>query len=645
MSPAERAVQLNKPCVVLIETEKADGAGFGTGFIVSSDGYVVTNEHVVKDAQRVTVYYQNKTRLSAKIIKKNRQDDLALLKVESADALPTVSLGDDVVEHGVPVAVTGYPLPPMLLREGLNLDSSSISGISSGMRTTDGSSAIPRVAMQMDAAISQGNSGSPVYKRSTGEVVGVAVAGIGGTAIHFAVPISRVKGLLVDAGVQLTANVPEEPILFPAGDLDDLNLVAGNKTLHRLFGQQKTLDIDYRSTNDRLFSRSHFIYQAAVGSPPNLSTPLVSAGNKIYFGALDGTLYQYDTAYQELDPVAQADHPFYFSPTTNGQKIVIASGFLIPDKELSAGAMVANLLLAPMFTVDIHVVKGFGNLLAINPSSGSVDWVVETRFLAEPSLAGNKVFAGSLDALSAYSLADGKELWKTDEGGKGGDTYWFSPANSDGATLGCLVVPVRVKGTDELLGRSSSFVAAYDGETGKRKWKKELNDMDNWERPMSGSAYTDKSKDRMFVVHCDKINAYQLSSGKELWSKPFSTRQDPGTNDKDKLGPYFTPGLSLSGDTLYVGCEDKKLYAIAASTGQELWSRPTNGRVGIPTPYGGSVYVGSSDKHLYSMNAATGALQWKYYCGGSISGRPVVAGKRVYCSSDNGRFHTVRIPK
>jgi len=298
-----------------------------------------------------------------------------------------------------------------------------------------------------------------------------------------------------------------------------------------------------------------------------------------------------------------------------------------------------------MFAVDIHVVKGFGNLLSIDPRTGSIDWVVETRFLAQPSVAGDKVFAGSLDALAAYSLTDGKELWKTDEGGKGGDTYWFSPANSDGSLLGCLVVPVRVEGTDELRGRSDSFVAAYDGATGEQKWKKKLNDMKNWERPMSGSALADTSKDRLFVDHADTISAFQLSSGKELWAKPFTSRQDLKENSNDKLGPFFTPGLSLSGDTLYVGSEDKSLYALSASSGSEIWHRSTDGRVGIPTPYGGKVYVGSSDKYLYAMNATSGELQWKYYCGGSISGRPVVSGKRVFCSSDNGRFHAVRIPK
>ncbi len=638
------AIQSIKPCVVLIEVEGPQGHGFGTGFLVSSDGHIVTNDHVVRGAQSVTVYYLNKEKYRAQIVKKRPQDDLALIKITRQEKFPTVSLGADQTTQGVPIGVTGYPLPPLLIREGLALDSSSISGIVSGQRQTDGSSSLAKVVTQIDAIISSGNSGSPVYTPD-GLVVGVACSGVKGSSLNFAVPISRVKSLLVDAGVVPELNPIGDSITVAPGDLSALNTIPGNKTLHHFFGSQSQIPIDSRQTNDRQFARSHAIFQTALGHAPSLTTPLVAAGNKIQFGALDGTLYEYDTNYQELRDIAQSDNPFYFFPVSNGKKVCIASGFLIPDKEISTGGMVANVLLLPVFATDIHVIKGFGQLMAVEPSSGSVEWVVQTRFLSQPSIAGNTVFAGSLGSISAYNLDDGREIWQVKQDGPGGDTHWFSPANSDGQTVASLVVPVRVEGTSDLLGRSKAYVAAFDAANGTQKWKQDLDSQGNWERPMAGAAFSDSGNNRLFVVHCDKLYAFEASTGKPLWANPFTTRSNPKETGRDKLGPYFSPGVSVSGDTIYLGCENKNLYAVSASTGQEVWVRGTNGKVGQPTVVGGTVYVGSTDKYLYALDAASGTVRWKYNCQGSVMGRPVVMGQKVYCSSDNGSFHAIRIPQ
>lgn len=372
--------------------------------------------------------------------------------------------------------------------------------------------------------------------------------------------------------------------------------------------------------------------------------PLVAVGDKIQFGAIDGTVYEYDTTYQELRDIAQADFPFYFYPVSNGLKTCIAAGFLIPDQEISIGAIAANILIIPIFTTDIHIVKGFGQLMALNPASGSIDWVAPARFLAQPSMAGDRVFAGSLGTLTAYNMEDGAELWQVKQDGPGGDTNWFNPANSNGKLVASLVVPVRVEGTEDLLGRSTAYVAAYDGTNGKEVWKKELDRQNNWERPMSGVAVAQPEKDRLFVIHCDKLYAFSLSSGNLLWSTPFTTRPNPRDNDRAKLGAYFNPGITISGDTLILGCEDKNVYAVSATSGQLLWLRSTNGRVGQAAISRGTIYVGSTDKYLYALDLASGEIRWKYNCRGSVMGKPVVDNQRVYCTSDNGSFHAIRIP-
>ena len=174
----------------------------GSGFIISEDGYIITNYHVVADSTKLTVITSNGTEYPAKLIGYDDRNDFALIKVE-ASGLPAVTLGksDDLIVGDQVVAI-GNPL-------GELTNSLTVGYISAKERdvTTDGS--IINM-LQTDAAINPGNSGGPLFNMK-GEVIGIISAKYSGTTssgasiegIGFAIPIDDVIGMvneLIDNG-------------------------------------------------------------------------------------------------------------------------------------------------------------------------------------------------------------------------------------------------------------------------------------------------------------------------------------------------------------------------------------------------------------------------------------------------------------
>ncbi|HEY8595208.1 MAG TPA: Do family serine endopeptidase [Devosiaceae bacterium] len=158
----------------------------GSGFIISGDGYVVTNNHVVENAQKVTVVYDNGEEHSAKIIGTDPRTDLALLKIDGASNLPFVKLAENEVRVGDWVVAVGNPF---------GLGGTVTAGIVSA-RGRDLNSSTYDDFIQIDAAVNRGNSGGPDFNLS-GEVVGVNTAIFspngGNVGIAFAIPAATVK--------------------------------------------------------------------------------------------------------------------------------------------------------------------------------------------------------------------------------------------------------------------------------------------------------------------------------------------------------------------------------------------------------------------------------------------------------------------
>ncbi len=177
------------------ETEKQQ-VGAGSGFIITSDGMIVTNKHVVFDEfAEYTVITKDGKKLPAKILAVDPFNDLAVVKIEAKD-LPTVPLGDSSkLKLGQRVIAIGNALG--------EFQNTVTTGVVSGIGRNITASGGPQTenlaeVLQTDAAINPGNSGGPLLNLE-GEVIGVNTAVSGqGQLIGFAIPINQVKKVISD---------------------------------------------------------------------------------------------------------------------------------------------------------------------------------------------------------------------------------------------------------------------------------------------------------------------------------------------------------------------------------------------------------------------------------------------------------------
>lgn len=167
-----------------------EARSLGSGFIISADGRVVTNNHVIEGAEEITVFLTDGRRLPAKLIGADEKTDLAVLKVEVEGDLPFVEFGDsDTADVGDWVMAIGNPF---------GLGGSVTIGIVSA-RNRDIQAGPYDQFIQTDAAINQGNSGGPLFDME-GDVIGIntAIIARGGSSlgIGFAVPGNLAKPVI-----------------------------------------------------------------------------------------------------------------------------------------------------------------------------------------------------------------------------------------------------------------------------------------------------------------------------------------------------------------------------------------------------------------------------------------------------------------
>ncbi|AKN33037.1 protease [Clostridium carboxidivorans P7] len=192
-----KVAEMVGPTVVGI-SNKAEGyfglqdAGSGSGIIFDPNGYIVTNNHVVEGASKITVKFSSGKVLPAKLVKADSRSDLAIIKVE-AQNLPTAKFGDSSkVKVGDTAIAIGNPL-------GQEFSGSVTAGIISALnRKIQYGGAIYKV-LQTDAAISPGNSGGPLCN-SAGEVIGINSLKLGADqnaeGMGFAISINEAKSII-----------------------------------------------------------------------------------------------------------------------------------------------------------------------------------------------------------------------------------------------------------------------------------------------------------------------------------------------------------------------------------------------------------------------------------------------------------------
>ncbi len=159
--------------------------GSGSGVIIDKGGYIVTNNHVVGDAEEVEVRLSDKTKYKGKIIGRDSDTDLALVKIEAAEDLPYVLIGDSSKARvGQWVIAVGNPF---------GLDRTVTLGVISGLGRENVNLSRYEDFIQTDASINPGNSGGPLFN-VRGEVIGINTAIINfAQGIGFAIPSNMVQ--------------------------------------------------------------------------------------------------------------------------------------------------------------------------------------------------------------------------------------------------------------------------------------------------------------------------------------------------------------------------------------------------------------------------------------------------------------------
>ncbi|MGB3682614.1 MAG: trypsin-like peptidase domain-containing protein [Rubrobacteraceae bacterium] len=193
-TPVRDVYTQDGPGVVSVDVASESGPGGGSGFVLDQNGYIVTNQHVISGADRISIKFASGARRDAEIVGEDPSTDLAVLRVDAPKStLKPLTLGDsDAMDVGEPVIAIGNPL-----NVGISVTTGIVSGVGRPIKAPNNYTISG--ALQTDAAINPGNSGGPLLD-SRGAVIGVNSQIISDTGsfqgVGFAIPSNTVKNVV-----------------------------------------------------------------------------------------------------------------------------------------------------------------------------------------------------------------------------------------------------------------------------------------------------------------------------------------------------------------------------------------------------------------------------------------------------------------
>jgi S1-C subfamily serine protease len=214
----------------------------GSGFLISPDGRILTNNHVISGSSKIEVRFSDGSRYTAKVLVADRADDLALIQIDPKKKVPFLKLGDsDGLQVGQKVLAIGNPF---------GFSGTLTTGIVSSLgREIRNENSTLEGLVQTDAAINEGNSGGPLLD-SQGNVIGINTAILapsgGNIGIGFAMPINRAKAMLEDFRVGKSFGRPRfgASTVYIAGDLaTELKLPSSGGLLIQEIGRGSAAEI------------------------------------------------------------------------------------------------------------------------------------------------------------------------------------------------------------------------------------------------------------------------------------------------------------------------------------------------------------------------------------------------------------------
>ena len=175
---------------------QSTSAASGSGFIISSDGYILTNHHVIEDSDSITVALYNGEEYEAELIGYDESNDIAVLKIEAEDLVPVVLGDSDNLNVGDTVLAIGNPLGELTF-------SLTVGVVSAMNREVTFSNGVTMDLLQTDCAINSGNSGGALFNLY-GEVIGVTNAKYSNNSssgasidnVGFAIPLNNIRGIV-----------------------------------------------------------------------------------------------------------------------------------------------------------------------------------------------------------------------------------------------------------------------------------------------------------------------------------------------------------------------------------------------------------------------------------------------------------------
>ena len=326
-------------------------------------------------------------------------------------------------------------------------------------------------------------------------------------------------------------------------------------------------------------------WRFATGS--NVLSSLAVSNGVVYVGSDDGNLYAIDAV-------------------TGKEKWRFATGGSVYSSPAVSNGVV-------------YVGSRDNNLYAIEVVTGKEKWRFKTGSNVEssPAVSNGVVYIGSWDKnVYAIDVVTGKEKWRF----KTGDIILSSPAVSNGVVY---------------VGSRDNKVYSIDVVTGKEKWRFETGSyVDSSPIVSNGVVYFGSADGNLYAIGgaltsqetTQTPNSGIVPTITELWRFP--------TNNSVYSSPVVSNGI------VYVGSQDRNLYAIDAVTGKEKWLFETGGAVySSPAVSNGIVYVGSWDNNLYAIDAITGKEVWRYTTWRKVYSSPLVSNGVVYIGSDDGNLY------